>query len=463
MSRRSGLGRGLAALIPPSVPDEDGEADPKPEASDGGSSTDVAGSSNDVEEPSGTVTEPPGDEPGVAASPDPDGDRDRTGSAPPSPPSPDLEADGVAAAADEPVRPATTGGSHESERETSASVPASGGDGVPPLVVADPTSPTVAEATDVPTPIDVPTPLEVAEVSSPVGQARVPAAAATLAEVAPGSIVPNPRQPREVFDPEELANLAVSLADIGVLQPLVVRSLDDGSYELVAGERRLRAAVLAGLETVPVVIRHTEDADLLKEALVENIHRVQLNPLEEGAAYQQLLEEFGVTQEDLAARLGRSRPAISNAIRLLQLPSGVQRRVASGVLSAGHAKVLLAIEHPEQQVRLADRIVAEGLSVRATEELVRLRLLDEPSRSPAPRRRPATAPGLVELQDDLSDALEARVKISMGAKRGKLAIEFASVEDLERLVSIIANGLEGGRDVAAVPPPSGDGGAPEQP
>jgi len=461
VSRRSGLGRGLAALIPPSVPDQHGDGDPAPEAPGDGSTTAAAESSM-------AVTETPGDEPAVAPSPDPDPDSDRASSAPPSTASPDIDAPGVAVA-DEPARPATTGASDGSQRKTSGSNPGAGDDGVPPPVVADRTPDPVAEPTDVPTPTDllaptdVPTGPEVVEVGSPVGQARVPAAAATLAEVAPGSIVPNPRQPREVFDPEELANLAVSLTDIGVLQPLVVRPLEDGSYELVAGERRLRAAVMAGLETVPVVIRHTEDADLLKEALVENIHRVQLNPLEEGAAYQQLLEEFGVTQEDLAARLGRSRPAISNAIRLLQLPPGVQRRVASGVLSAGHAKVLLAIEHPEQQVRLADRIVAEGLSVRATEELVRLRLLDEPSRASASRRRPTTAPGLVELQDDLSDALEARVKISMGAKRGKLAIEFASVDDLERLVSIIANGLEGGRDVAAVPSPTGDGGAPERP
>ena len=467
MSRRSGLGRGLAALIPPSVPNERADADPTPGASGDGSmtesTTESAEPSGAVAEPSSAVAETPGDEPAVTPSPDPDPDSDRTRSASPATASPDIDVPDVATGADAPTRPATPAGPDGRVRETSGSAPETGDDGVPPPVVADPNPAPVSEPTDLPAPTDLPTPPGVVEVGSPVGQARVPAAAATLAEVAPGSIVPNPRQPREVFDPEELANLAVSLTDIGVLQPLVVRPLDDGSYELVAGERRLRAAVMAGLETVPVVIRHTEDADLLKEALVENIHRVQLNPLEEGAAYQQLLEEFGVTQEDLAARLGRSRPAISNAIRLLQLPPGVQRRVASGVLSAGHAKVLLAIEHPEQQVRLADRIVAEGLSVRATEELVRLRLLDEPSRTSAARRRPATAPGLVELQDDLSDALEARVKISMGAKRGKLAIEFASVEDLERLVSIIANGLEGGRDVAAVPTPTGDGGAPEHP
>jgi len=277
---------------------------------------------------------------------------------------------------------------------------------------------------------------------------------ATYQEITPAYIEPNHLQPREVFDPEELEGLAISLKDVGMLQPLVVRPLGDGRYELVAGERRLRAAKLAGLEKVPALVRHTDDANLLKEALVENIHRVQLNPLEEGAAYQQLLQEFGVTQEELAARLGRSRPAISNAIRILQLPPAVQRRVAAGVLSAGHAKALLAVENADLQSRLADRIVAEGLSVRATEELVRMKLLDEPPRRSKSRRTP-TAPGLVELQEDLSDALEARVRISMGARKGKLAIDFTSVDDLERIVAVIADGLGSrGRGVA---PPSDTG------
>ncbi len=273
---------------------------------------------------------------------------------------------------------------------------------------------------------------------------------ATYQEITPAYIEPNHLQPREVFDPEELEGLATSLRDVGMLQPLVVRPLGDGRYELVAGERRLRAAKLAGLDKVPALVRHTDDANLLKEALVENIHRVQLNPLEEGAAYQQLLQEFGVTQEELAARLGRSRPAITNAIRILQLPPAVQRRVAAGVLSAGHAKALLAVENADLQSRLAERIVAEGLSVRATEELVRMKLLDEPSKRSKPRRTP-TAPGLVELQEDLSDALEARVRISMGARKGKLAIDFNSVDDLERIVAVIADGL-GSRGRGVVPP-----------
>jgi len=290
--------------------------------------------------------------------------------------------------------------------------------------------------------------------SEPPAEPTADPALATYAELTLDYIEPNHLQPREVFDPEELEGLAISLKDVGMLQPLVVRPLGDGRYELVAGERRLRAAKLAGLEKVPALVRHTDDANLLKEALVENIHRVQLNPLEEGAAYQQLLQEFGVTQEELATRLGRSRPAITNAIRILQLPPAVQRRVAAGVLSAGHAKALLAVESADMQSRLADRIVAEGLSVRATEELVRLKLLDEPTTRSKPRRTP-TAPGLVELQEDLSDALEARVRISMGARKGKLAIDFNSVDDLERIVAVIADGLGSrGRGVA---PPSDTG------
>lgn len=293
---------------------------------------------------------------------------------------------------------------------------------------------------------------------SPVDEVmeQVPTTTATLAQVAPETIVANPRQPREVFDPEELQGLATSLRDVGVLQPLVVRPLGDG-YELIAGERRWRAAKLAGLETVPVVVRHTDDGDLLKEALVENIHRVQLNPLEEAAAYQQLLEDFGVTQEELANRLGKSRPVISNALRLLTLPPAVQRRVAAGVLSAGHAKALLAIDDPELLTATAERIVREGLSVRATEELVRLKLLDDGQPTGKRRRPKVTAPGLIELQDDLSDALDTRVRVTMGARKGKLAIEFSSVDELERLVAVIAAGLGRDREDGAVSLASSDG------
>ena len=295
-------------------------------------------------------------------------------------------------------------------------------------------------AEEAPRSVDPPPPEHDDEVLTAALEPTAPPGPATYAEVDPSLITPNPRQPREVFDPDELEGLSVSLVDVGMLQPLVVRPLADGRYELVAGERRLRAAHLAGLATVPVLIRHTEDAHLLKEALVENIHRVQLNPLEEAAAYQQLLEEFGVTQEELATRLGRSRPTVSNTIRLLQLPPSVQRRVAAGVLSAGHARALLAIPDPSRQSTLAERIVAEGLSVRATEELVRVQLMGEPTPRKRSRRTPP-APGLLELQDDLSDALQARVRITMGAKTGRLAVEFGSVDDLERIVAVIADGL----------------------
>jgi ParB family transcriptional regulator, chromosome partitioning protein len=283
---------------------------------------------------------------------------------------------------------------------------------------------------------------------------HVESLAASVAEVPIDALTPNPRQPREIFDEEELEGLATSLRDVGMLQPLVVRPSVGGGFELIAGERRLRAARLVGMDVVPVLVRHTDDADLLKEALVENIHRVQLNPLEEAAAYQQLLAEFGFTQEELATRLGRSRPAVTNALRLLSLPLSVQRRVAAGVLTAGHAKALLAIDDAELLVRLADRVVREGLSVRATEELVRVRVLDAGNDQRPRRRAPRViAPGLVELQDDLSDALMTRVRITMGARKGKLTIDFTTVDDLERIVGVIAEGLGGG--------PAEEGGAPE--
>ncbi len=274
----------------------------------------------------------------------------------------------------------------------------------------------------------------------------------SYAEVPLSAVSPNPRQPRGIFDEDELEGLATSIRDMGLLQPLVVRRMGDDRYELIAGERRLRASRIAGLTTVPAIIRDTEDTDLLKEALVENIHRVQLNPLEEAAAYQQLLEDFEVTQEELARRLGKSRPTISNGLRLLTLPPAVQRKVAAGVLSAGHAKAILALPDKRAQESLADRIVAEGLSVRATEEAVRLRVLDEApapsggssagSRSSSSRGQRVTAPALIELQDDLSNALQARVKISMGARKGKLTVQFGSIDDLERIVGVIAAGLQ---------------------
>jgi ParB family transcriptional regulator, chromosome partitioning protein len=264
-----------------------------------------------------------------------------------------------------------------------------------------------------------------------------PVPGARFAEIAVGAIVPNPRQPRQVFDDEALAELKTSIEEVGFLQPIVVRELDSEKYELVMGERRWRAAQALGRETIPAIVRDTRDDAMLRDALLENIHRVNLNPLEEAAAYQQLLEEFGATHEELARRIGRSRPQISNTIRLLNLPAPVQRRVAAGVLSAGHARALLSMEDAEAQEGLATRIVAEGLSVRATEELVAL-AAGQDKKQAAPRRRAKpVAPALGDLADKLSDRFDTRVKVDIGRSKGKITIEFATVDDLERIVGII--------------------------
>src|SRR5690606_23840727 len=248
-----------------------------------------------------------------------------------------------------------------------------------------------------------------------------------------------PRQPRQVFDEESLEELKVSIREVGFLQPIVVRPSGPDSYELVMGERRWRAAQELGLEVIPAIVRETRDDAMLRDALLENIHRANLNPLEEAAAYQQLLEEFGATHEELARRIGRSRPQITNTIRLLNLPSAVQKRVAAGVLSAGHARALLSLEGAEEQELLAARIVAEGLSVRATEEAVALALASgSPAKKPAAKRSRPQAPGLGELADRLSDHFETRVRVDIGRRKGRIVIEFATVDDLERIVSMIA-------------------------
>lgn len=263
------------------------------------------------------------------------------------------------------------------------------------------------------------------------------------AEIPLTAIVPNPHQPRQVFDEEDLDELAASIAEVGVLQPVVVRLAPGGTaeqYELIMGERRLRAAGLAGLAAIPAIIRETEDGDLLRDALLENLHRAQLNPLEEASAYQQLLEDFACTHEQLATRIARSRPQISNTIRLLKLPPLVQRRVAAGVLSAGHARALLALDDGAAMERLAQRIVAEGLSVRSTEEIVAMG--DEPER-PELRRRPraSTHEGeLSELATRLADRFDTRVKVAMGARRGRITVDFASLEDLDRVLDLLAPG-----------------------
>ena len=272
-------------------------------------------------------------------------------------------------------------------------------------------------------------------------------AGAYFDEVPVGAITPNPRQPREIFDEEALAELAESIRVVGLLQPIVVRPIRPGRYEIVMGERRWRACQLAELELVPAIVRETSDGDLLRDALIENLHREQLNVLEEAAAYQQLLDDFSATHEELARRIGRSRPHISNTIRLLKLPAAVQKRVAAGVLSAGHARALLSMDDPAAQERLASRIVAENMSVRAVEEIV---TIGPPGAAPAPagpRRtgRAPVAPALKDLADKLSDVFETRVKVEMGQRKGKITVEFATVDDLERIVRSMSPGITRGR------------------
>jgi ParB family chromosome partitioning protein len=263
-------------------------------------------------------------------------------------------------------------------------------------------------------------------------------AGAVYREIPTSAIKPNPKQPRQAFDEEALAELEHSIREFGLMQPIVVRDLGGGSYELVMGERRLRASQQADLAKIPAIVRQTADDAMLRDALLENIHRVQLNPLEEAAAYQQLLDEFEVTHEELASRIGRSRPVITNTIRLLKLPLPVQRRVAAGVLSAGHARALLGLEKAQAQEELATRIVADGMSVRATEEAVTL-AKNEPDAKPkaAPQRKPMHAPGLQDLAERLSDRFDTRVKVELGQRKGRIVVEFGSVDDLERIVSLM--------------------------
>ena len=264
-----------------------------------------------------------------------------------------------------------------------------------------------------------------------------PVAGAYFAELPVTAIAPNPRQPRQVFDEEAMAELVHSISEIGLLQPVVVRPVDgEDRYELIMGERRWRATQQAGLETIPAIVRETGDDDLLRDALLENLHRSQLNPLEEAAAYQQLLDDFGCTHEELAGRIGRSRPQISNTLRLLKLSPAVQRRVAAGVLSAGHARALLAVDNADIQDRLAGRVVAEGISVRGLEEIVTVGDLGSGVR-PAVRRNKPTAPALADLAARLSDRLETRVKVDLGKSKGKITVEFASIPDLERIVDVM--------------------------
>jgi ParB family chromosome partitioning protein len=261
-------------------------------------------------------------------------------------------------------------------------------------------------------------------------------AGAHFSELPLDAIVPNPRQPRSVFDEDAMAELAGSIREVGLLQPIVVRPVPDGRYELVMGERRWRAAQAAGLEKIPAIVRETADDELLRDALLENLHRAQLNPLEEAAAYQQMLDDFGCTHDELAQRLGRSRPQISNTLRLLNLTVPVQRRVAAGVLSAGHARTLLGVEDAARQDALAARVVAEGISVRTLEELVAVgaRPADEPTRT---TRKAPVAPGLADIADRLSERFETRCKVELGRRKGRVIVEFASLDDLQRILAVM--------------------------
>jgi ParB family chromosome partitioning protein len=270
-------------------------------------------------------------------------------------------------------------------------------------------------------------------------------AGAHFAELPITSITPNPRQPRQTFDEEALEDLAASIGIVGLLQPIVVRELRPDRYELIMGERRLRASKLAGVDTIPAIVRDTGDDDMLRDAIMENLHRQQLNALEEAAAYQQLLDDFGATHEELATRIGRSRPHITNTLRLLNLPPAVQRRVAAGVLSAGHARALLGLDGPERQEHLATRIVAEGLSVRAVEELI---ALGEGGDTKQATRRRTTAkpvsPRIQELAAELSELYETKVSVDLGRRKGKIVVEFGSLEDLERIIDAMTPGGDHG-------------------
>ena len=254
-------------------------------------------------------------------------------------------------------------------------------------------------------------------------------------EVSIDSISPNPKQPRTVFNEEAMAELVASIKEIGILQPPVVRQTTAGRYELIMGERRFRAAKLAGLRSIPVIIRQTPDNELLREAIIENIHRSQLNPLEEAAAYTQLLQDFNCTHDELAQKLGRSRPLISNTMRLLNLPASVQSRVASGIISAGHARALLGLENEAEIDRLAKRIVAEGLSVRAVEEIIAA--TSPKAASKTKKKSGGTSPEVNEIAERLGDHLDTRVKIKGGKTKGEISIEFSGYADLARIVKKI--------------------------
>ncbi|MFI7043196.1 ParB/RepB/Spo0J family partition protein [Streptosporangium sandarakinum] len=272
-----------------------------------------------------------------------------------------------------------------------------------------------------------------------------PVAGAYFLEIPIGKIRPNPRQPREIFDDFALDELAISIREVGLLQPIVVRAVDDDSYELIMGERRWRASERAGLSEVPAIVRDTQEDKLLLDALIENLQREQLNPLEEAAAYRQLIDDFDATHEQLATRIGRSRAHVTNTLRLLKLPPNVQRKVAAGTITAGHARALLTLDDPAAQEHLANRIVAELLSVREVEEIVAVGdAKAAPAPAPrAPRAKAAEEPGLRQLADRLSDRFETRVKVDFGRRKGRIVVEFATIDDLERIIATMAPGSMG--------------------
>ncbi|MET3772291.1 MULTISPECIES: ParB/RepB/Spo0J family partition protein [Arthrobacter] len=426
--KRRGLGRGLGALIPSSA------------ASNGQGNGAAVSRPVDLFFPEGRKkTDSPDAAAGTAqsvadkliASPAP-----RTTSRPSRNQDGDTEAAGTSSSATD-----SAGAKKTESSSTSAATKSSARKGSP--AKADVTKPAEAEVRD-----DESSDGSTAEpVAAPAliddGVELVEVPGVRFAEIPVMDIHPNRKQPRNVFDEDDMAELVHSVREIGVLQPIVVRkSTESGSepFELVMGERRWRAVQAAGLDTIPAIVRDTTDDDLLRDALLENLHRSQLNPLEEAAAYQQLLEDFGTTHEQLADRIGRSRPQVSNTLRLLKLPPLVQRRVAAGVLSAGHARALLSLPDAAAMERLAQKIVAEGMSVRATEEAVTL--YQDPAK---PVKNNIPRPGarherLDYLASSLSDRLDTNVKISLGVRKGKVSIEFASVEDLNRIMDVLAPG-----------------------
>ncbi|RIJ79162.1 ParB/RepB/Spo0J family partition protein [Nakamurella silvestris] len=403
---RGGLGRGLASLIPT------------------GPSTSTI---NDVIIGGRSLSEPePAPKPESETAPAPVPEPEAPAAPEPAPTAPVVEASPAPAEKAAATKPATRKPAARKPSPTAAKT------------VADASKAEAPQKADTPKDGAAGTTAAPADTSGQSAQAQqVPGESGPqYLEIPVGLIRPNPRNPRTVFDEDALSELEHSIREFGLLQPIVVRAVDDG-FELIMGERRWRASQRVGLAEIPAIVRRTEDADLLRDALLENIHRANLNPLEEAAAYQQLLEEFEVTHEELAARLGRSRPVISNTIRLLKLPVPVQRRVAAGVLSAGHARALLSLEDPGMQEELATRIVAEGLSVRGTEEAVTL-LAGTKKPTKKPPRKKLIMPGLAELATNLSDAFDTRVLVELGQRKGRVVVEFATVDDLERIVALMA-------------------------